>query len=509
MRNTFHAAGGRLAALLLWLLYTPYLLSSLGPERFALWSLFFAITRTLVAFDLGLAQATLRYVAEARARGDAKSGGEFATLATLAFASLGLLWLGAALALEQPLLEWMRFPPHLRSEAGFVVLSGALVFSIMGGATVAMAVSQGLGRFDLANLAMTVITVQHAIGIPFVLSRGWGLRGLVVNVGLGWTLGLIVALLAIRRADPSFRWATPHEAGRRLPEAMGFGGPMQAAVVAFTAHQHIDKFLLVPLVSIAAVSSYEIGYRVSNAAFSLVQLLLLAVLPAAAALHARPNPVHLSRLYERGSRYVLASSVLLFVPLAAAADRLILVWLGPGLTEAALVTRGLSLASALLIVTGMGTSIVRGLGRTDVEAQFTLLLVVLHLALAAFLMPPLGLMGAMIAMVASTLVASVWFLWRLAGMLGWSRWRTLVHPHVVPTVAAAAGMLAGVALDRTWKGEPRLGLVLVAGAAAMAVLVVSVGFGHLRWREIRALAAPAEAKVTTRGEAHERTTRNL
>ena len=47
-------------------------------------------------------------------------------------------------------------------------------------------------------------------------------------------------------------------------------------------HQHLDKFLLVPLVSLAAVAPYELGYRASNAALSVVQLFLLAVVPAAA-----------------------------------------------------------------------------------------------------------------------------------------------------------------------------------------------------------------------------------
>jgi len=500
VRNTIHAAGGRVAALLLWLFYTPYLLTSLGPERFALWSLFFAITRTLVAFDFGLSLATLRFVADARARDHARAGGEFATLAVLAFAALGLGWLAGALLLQQPLLAWMRFPVELRPEAGFVIVSGAVVFSIMGAATVAMSVSQGLGRFDLANLAMFAVTVQHAIGIPVVLSRGWGLRGLVVNVGLGWLLGLVVALWGIRRADPGFRWASPRAARPRLREAIAFGGPMQAAVVALTGHQHLDKFLLVPLVSIAAVSSYEIGYRVSNAALSLVQLLLLAVLPAAAALHARPNPAHLRRLYERGNRYVLAGAVLLFVPLTVAADRLLNLWLGPGQGDGALVLRGLSLASALFVMAGMGTSIARGLGRTDLEARFALILFVLHLALAVALIPKLGLTGAMIAMVASTFAGVCWFLWSFAGMLGWSRWTTLVSPHRVPLAAAAAGLVAGTAVDRVWRGDPRLGLVAVTGASAVALLAVAAGSGYLRWREMRALILPAApGAVSTEG----------
>jgi O-antigen/teichoic acid export membrane protein len=494
-RNTLHAAGGRLAALLVWLLYTPYLLSSLGPERFGLWSMFFAITRTLAAIDLGLSQATLRYVADAKARSDEESGGAFATLAVLAFLALGAIWLVLALALRGSLLTWLRFPPALRPEAGFILVSGAAVFVIMGIATVAMAVAQGYGRFDLANLSMLTLTAQHAIGIPIVLSRGWGLRGLILNVGIGWLLGLIVALVAIRRAIPSFRWASPRAARGRLREAIRFGGPMQVAVASYAGHQHIDKFLLVPMVSMVAVADYELGYRVSNAALSLVQLLLLAVLPAAAELHASRDPARLQRLYRRGNRYVLAATALLFAPLAAASSRLLDVWLGPGHAQAALALRGLSLASALFVMAGMGTSVARGLGRTGLEARFAVVVLVIHVAIAVTLMPSLGLVGAMIAMVASTLAGVVFFLWRLAAALGWPRWRTLAEPHLVPLGAGAAGLLLGVLVDHAWTGGARLGLVAVGATSALAVTAATFGTGYLRWREVRALIAGRDLKA--------------
>ncbi len=487
--NTIHAASGRVVALIVWLAYTPYLLSSLGAERFGLWSLFFAITGTLVAFDLGLSQATLRHVADAHARGDEESAGAFATIAVVAFVVLGLFWLALALLLGHALPAWLRFPTDVRADAGFVIVSGAIVFAIMGLATVTMAVAQGYGRFDLANAAMLAVTAQIAIGIPVVLSRGWGLRGLVMNVGLAWLVGGGVALAAVHHALPHFRFVSPLAARTRLRAALAFGGPMQLAVAGYTAHQHLDKFLLVPMVALAAVTPYELGFRVSNAAFSLVQLLLLAILPAAASLHARRKPEWLFELHQRGGRYVLAAAVLLFTPLATAADRLFEAWLGPGHGEAAMVLRGLALASAVFVAAGVATSIARGLGRTRLEAWFSLTMLATHVVLAVILIPTMGLAGALIAMVTSALLGVVVFLWRFAAMLGWPVRKTLVEPHGVPLLAAGAGALAGGAVDRFWPGGAFTGLVAVLAATAAVSLSITLATRYVRWQEVPGILA--------------------
>jgi O-antigen/teichoic acid export membrane protein len=405
---------------------------------------------------------------------------------------MGVAWVALAWLLRGPVVVLLGFPEASRSDAAFVVLAAAVVFAIMGVALVTMAVAQGYGRFDLANRAMLTLSAQHAIGIPIVLANGWGLRGLIINAGLGWLTGWLVARVSVRRALPQFIWSTPAAALPRVREAMRFGGPMQVAVAAFALHMHMDKFLLVPLDRLAAVTPYEIGFRVSNAALSLVQLLLLAVLPVAAALHSSRETERLERLYRHGSRYVLTAIVLLFVPLTVGADRLLALWLGESHPETAIALRGLALASALLALTGMGTSVVRGIGRTDVEASFALLVVTLHAALALWWIPIHGLRGAVVAAVVATAAGTLYFLVRLARLVSWDRWSTLVAPHLPPLLAAGAATAAGVAADRVLPEglSPVWGLAIVAGGAGGAALLVLFGSGYLRWRELRDAALP-------------------
>ena len=100
--DTGQAALGRIVTLGVWTLMLPVLLRGLGPEGFALWSLFFALTGHLSALDLGLAPGTLRHVSAARARDDGREAGEYATLGIVGYVVLGAGWLALTPLLREP-----------------------------------------------------------------------------------------------------------------------------------------------------------------------------------------------------------------------------------------------------------------------------------------------------------------------------------------------------------------------------------------------------------------------
>jgi O-antigen/teichoic acid export membrane protein len=489
--NTMHAATGRVAAIVVWLVLTPPILGALGPDGFAVWSLFFALTGYFGALDFGLAQGTLQRVAAARERGDLTSGGAFATLAALGYVVLGLVWLTVTLAFRGPIMDWLRVPDEVRGAAGFAIVAGAGVFTLSGLANITMAINQACGRFDLANRVLLTLTAQQAIGIPIVLAMHWGLAGLVVNVGLGWTLGLALGLMLLRRAEPEFHWGSASEALRHTRAVIRFGGPMQIGNALSVIHSHLDKFLLARFVALAAVTPYELGFRVATAANGVPQLLLLAVLPAAAAIHAGETPERLRELYRRANRYVLAAGAITLAVLLGSADRLYLTWLGPGHAGAALALRGIAIAGSIAIATGMGTTVARGIARTDLEAWFAAVALVTHLALSLWLMPKLGIAGALIAIIAANFIGATLFITLLARTLSWPAMHLLLEPCGVPVVAVAVGAVASFALDRALpaaRGPLAWAiLALVAAVAGGLALAVTLVTRFVRIRELSAL----------------------
>ena len=493
--NTLHAVSGRLVMLLVWLVLVPRILAALGAERFAIWSLFFALTGYLGALDFGLAQGTLRHVSAARATVHPDGGGGFASLAALGYLALGSAWLILTLVASDRLLALSGVPPEHHDIARFVMQAGTAVFVLAGLANTMQSVLQGYGRFDVANTITLAMAAQQIAGILFVLRMGWGLEGLVINSGLGWLLGSGLGLAHIRRVAPSFRWGSPARGVAQLGEAMRFGAPIQVASIFTVAHAQIDKFFLARFVALAAVTPYELGFRVVTAAVAVPQLLVLAVMPAAAALHARNDGARLADLYRRGNRYVLAASAVVLAGTLASAGRLYAAWLGPGHDDATLALRGLAFTAVMTLATGIGVAVARGVGRTDLEGWFAIIVFGTHAALSLWLIPARGLAGALIAMFVATTLGTVVFLWKLAGALGWSRARTLLDPFGVPLLAAVVGTLASWGMDRTLPAASGSrawpGFVAVAASGALGATAICLGTRYVRWSEARSLVGRA------------------
>jgi O-antigen/teichoic acid export membrane protein len=493
--NTLHAASGRVAAMLVWLILTPWILRAIGTDGFAVWSLFLAFSGYLAALDLGIAQMALRHVAAARERDDHAEAGDYATLALSGYIGLGALWLVLGAALAPAIVSLLRVPEAARPDATFAIVAGGVTFLVAGVANAMIAVAQGYGRFDLANLVTLTLTIEQAIGIPIVLARGWGLRGLILNLALGWVLSSAMGHALIRLRLPAFRWSPFGRARARWREALRFGGPVQLNNVLGVLHQQIDKFLLVRFVALGAVTPYELGFRVAAAGSTFPQILLLALMPTASALHAAADAPRLSALYERGSRYVLMAAAVVLAGLIGGADRLYLVWLGPGHSAAALALRGLALAAAAALACGVGTSIVRGIGKPEIEARYTAIAFTVHVVLCFVLLPRFGLVGVLIAIASGNAVGGAWFLWRLAGELRWPRWRVMVAPFLVPALALAAGSAAGFGLDRALPALHGLAawasLALIGGTGALVALAVAAATRYVALDEARSLLGAA------------------
>jgi O-antigen/teichoic acid export membrane protein len=387
VRNTLLAATGRLVTLVSWWWLTPLVLRALGAEGFAVWALFFALTGYLAALDLGIVQGTLRHVAAARQRGDAQGAAAFVTLGVLGFALLGVLWLVLVAALRAPLLAWLHVPEAQIAAADFAMRGGAAVFVLAGIANVMMAALQGHASLRYRQRAVARRGHRACRGRAARVTSRCGAAGLVLAVGAGWAVGALAGAIALPLAVPGARFVGWAAARPHVREAVTFGGPMQLATMLSMLHVQLDKFLLPGWVALAAVTPYELGSRVPGSLQTFPLMLLLAMLPAAASLHAAGDRTRLHELFRRGQRYLLGATVILVAALLVVADRLFAVWLGPGHGEAALVMRGVTLATGLALATGMGTVAVRAVGRTDLEAGFAALVLGLHLVLSRLLLP--------------------------------------------------------------------------------------------------------------------------
>jgi O-antigen/teichoic acid export membrane protein len=228
-----------------------------------------------------------------------------------------------------------------------------------------------------------------------------------------------------------------------------------------------------------------------TAASTFPRLLLLAVMPEAAAMHADGQPAQLAALYQRGTRWVLFASAIVVAALLAAADRIFVAWIGHPDPAGALALRGLALAAAVALATGMGAAVARGIGRTDLEAEFAGVALLVHAALGIALVPRYHMLGALIAIVTGNTIGATWFLWRLSGLLHWKRLAIVFAPMAVPAAAVTLGAFAGAPLARVLPAAAGAGAwlaaIATAGVASLVVVAVTFATRYLTFTQVREL----------------------
>ena len=491
-RNSFHSASGRIVAMLAWIALTPPLVRALGPEGFGIWSLFFALAGWLSTMDLGFSQVALRFGAAARARDAALETGQYATLAAVGYLTLGVVWLALVLVAREPALDLLRIHGAARPLAAQAFFWGAIVFTVSGLANTTAASLQAWDRFDLANVVSLSTSLGQVASLTIVLIRGGGLVACLVAVAVGWTLAFLIGVVLLARGVPRFRWGSLAGARSRLRESVGFGIPLQASNAVAVGHQLLGKVLMVRLVSLASVVPYELGLRVSSAGFTFAQLALVAILPEASAMHTRSESERLQNLHMRAGRFVTAVAAVISAAMIGSATPLFIAWLGHADANATLALRGLAIASYAAVVGGITGAIGRGVAKIGIELEWSVLAIVIHLGLGLWLVPRMGLTGALIALAVANIVAALWFVTRLRRSLGWPVGRMLWEPFAVPVIAIALGAWLGARIAGAI-ASPWWALVASAAAASVVSFGFLLAFRHVQWREIVSLVRRAAA----------------
>jgi O-antigen/teichoic acid export membrane protein len=209
-------------------------------------------------------------------------------------------------------------------------------------------------------------------------------------------------------------------------------------------------------------------------------------------MHAREEHGRSEALFQRADRYVMAVTACVAAMLLGAGPRLLEAWLGRHDPQADIALVGLVLAAVFALATSTAAVMVRSAGRTDLEAGLSAVAFGTHLLAALVLVPRFQLLGAVAATLLGNVVGGLTFLARVAAVMRWSRVRTMLGGWAAPSLAMAAGMLAGRLLVRF---VPEAGGVLgwayalaLAAASALVCVVVIALTRAITLTELRALA---------------------
>jgi len=372
----------------------PVAAQQLGPARFGLLGLAWAVTEYLILFDLGLGRAIVRFVADAlqQRREQLDEIVSVATASQLLAGAIG----GTAFALGAPAFvnSVFKTSPELSAEAiamfrvvGFSLPAVLLLSSLRG-------VLEGAQRFDLSN-AIKMLSSAASVTIPAIgAARGASLPAIMWMVLVSRVIVCALYAGAIHRALPTLRWQAPRR-WSRLKELLSYSGWVAVSSGVSPLLVYFDRFVLGSLVGIAAVGFYTAPYEGVTRLLLIPVSLVVSLLPALSALHARRDRERIGEILGSSMRTLI---IVMAAPLAVVfvlAPELLRVWMGDAYADQA------SVALRILAVGVFANSLAHApfvtlyaIGRPDLPAKFHLLELIVHVPVTIFLVSRFGMAGA-------------------------------------------------------------------------------------------------------------------
>lgn len=462
-RNAIANVVGRAVSVVLWIAVTPFVLHRLGQERFAIWSLFFVLNGYVIAFDLGTTHGVARFLAVASARGSRSEARRVILRSVALSLGLGLMWGLVCLLGRGLFLDVFHVPAALNHEVDSSLAIFALSLVMFAISNVFLGGLAGLQRLDLSNLY-------------FLIGLGVHLGLLMAAVGMGYGLVGAAAAAVAGHATTSLLAAWSLRAGlARLPEGslpdrfswrdlLAYGVQVLGANVFGQSQMQAGKILLGALGQLVWVTQYELGFRVTNALWSLSTLIQGAVVPAAAHAAEVGGKAQARELYEWCCRWVVLVGAYVLGLVGTAAPAIFTLWLGAPHPDTISVARWIAVGFGFSTLAGPSTAIARGIGSPWFEALNFAVALAVNVMVAVVLIPRFGANGAGMAMAVSFLIATIVLLTLFHPRLGVATgpWISRIAvPRLLPAAVAATGL--GLVADR-WtldsRAEALLALVL-------------------------------------------------
>lgn len=322
------------APLLLAVMIIPVLVRDLGPDRFGLLALIWAVTSYFGLFDLGLGRALTQQLAALDSNSANSTPSRVASLCwTAVLLMLGLGALGGGLmtvAAPSGLSLLDGVPDQVEGLQAVWWMAAGLPFIV--GTAGLRGILEARHAFGAVNLIRLPMGAWTFVG-PWLSLQLWG-PGLA-QVAMMLVVGRLLAFLAhawvVMRLVPELR-AAPRVDRMWLRPLCVSGGWMTVSNVVSPFMGYVDRFIIAAMVSAAAVTYYVTPLELAIK-LSIFPAAITAVLfPSIAALAVRPGAA-VWPLCEEALAWLLLAMAVTALPIAVFAPELLSLWISAEMAQ--------------------------------------------------------------------------------------------------------------------------------------------------------------------------------
>ncbi len=451
----------------------PVLVTYLGVEGFGLYALMTGFLGYFSLLDLGVSQASVKFISEYAARESNDDIVETINAAFVVQFITGLFGVLVLLLSSHVLLRLLNVPSALMEEA-FVCLKLSAVgfFMTMVSGTYSSALL-GLQNYDWVGVISSLSTILTTVAVMLVLVVGGTLVNTIqVSVVSAIVTGLVF-FAALKYRLPFLGFHFPRS-WWRVRDLLRYGMHVLLLRLSSVLNTYVIRFVISAYAGPAAVTYYVAPQRLVTAAQGAFGSLTGVLVPYASELHAKQQITQIQSLFTRGMQCIVALSVPIFFFLFFFSHETMTLWMGHEVAaNSSVVLSFLALAYWLGVLTMIPANLALGIGKPRVVALFSSVVLALTIAAVIVLTKNFGLSGAAAGIFVAALQGPI-FIWYVATRILQMKWTSFITPLIkdqwkMVVIFLACGSAIGFSYRAGWIEH-----WLISILAGLALVAVSV-----------------------------------
>lgn len=446
------------------LLFTPFLVHSLGQAGYGLFAIVGSFAAYLSILDMGMNDSVIRYIVRHR-HASSHSGGPqefFASMLTVYSGLGGLVVVGAiALVFLVPVLFSQSLAFDERRDLASMVL-------ILGAGTAVTIATNPIGavvnayeRFVFLRLLETLANILATAVTVVLLIQGFG--PVMVVAVMASSLVLMAAMKAVYvRTRIGLRIRYGGYNWRELRPVLGYSAPIFLAVLVEQIFWRLDNILIGAVIGASAVAIYAIGIMFNKYFMSFATAVSRVLMPdLVRRIDQGASGAELTSVLVRVSRLQALVLLLVLCGLVLFGRQFLELWLGPGYDDSYMVLLFALCPYALELVGNVRNIILQVKGLYWYRVAIYGAMAVLNIPLTLVLLRYFGVVGAAISTGLGILMAYV---------------------AVAVVLQYRAGLDMPAYFRGLWKGIGPALVLTIAGGMAIQALIPPDGWTSLLLR---------------------------
>ncbi len=376
------------------LFLVPVTVRALGPARFGLLALAWAVAESTGIFDFGLGKATIRFVGDATAKGWERMR-EVVVASLLTQTAMGTL-AGILLLLFAPLLVNRVFSiaPANKMEGTAMFRVLALHMPVLLCIASMRASLEGAQRFDISTPLRIPSSLASVVVPAWAASAGYSLSDILWILLAVRVLLAFLTVYAVKRVLIPARWSLPSD-WKVLREMLGYSGWVAVSTILGPVLGSFDRFTVGSVIGGTGLGYYSGASEGANRVLLIPVTAFSAMLPALSATDASDGRERSIAVTRAAQRQLAALLFPVCLTLVAFGPTVLGFWLGSSFADAAgTALRILSIGIFLAGLAILPLALLYGSGRPDLPAKINLIQVALHVPVTIILTRALGITGA-------------------------------------------------------------------------------------------------------------------